>query len=198
MQLHEFLDRYSLSHEVRNPVAKRKSETASKKSVDQMSEEEMMDMALQQSLASQGNLLKIPAFEDPDDLTRSVEDVRKGGSTDESQISKDDTTLSHSATDEMSVFASISSREPHSEPEGLDRITRIQFRHPSGRVVRRFSLADPVRRIYEWLKAEPLEGRQGQAFELISMGKNLIGSLTDTVEAAGLKQGTVMVEFLEN
>ncbi|KAK4910374.1 hypothetical protein LTR28_000051, partial [Elasticomyces elasticus] len=58
-----------------------------------------------------------------------------------------------------------------------------------------------VRRVYEWLKAEPWaeEGMQQQQpveFELIFMGRNLIDSLDLTVEQAGLKNGSVMVEFL--
>ena len=44
MQLHEFLDRYSLNPNVRNPVAKRKPEK--EKSIDKMTEEEMMEMAI--------------------------------------------------------------------------------------------------------------------------------------------------------
>ena len=64
--------------------------------------------------------------------------------------------------------------------------------------MRRFLLYDPVRRIYEWLKAAPFEGKEGADFELISMGKNLIEMLDVPISEAGLKQGTVMVEFLED
>ncbi|PHH75702.1 hypothetical protein CDD83_4371 [Cordyceps sp. RAO-2017] len=90
--------------------------------------------------------------------------------------------------------------KPHTEPEGepAAATTRIQFRHPDGRVIRRFRLQDPVRRIYEWLKAAPLEGKEGVAFELKKMpqGQDLLGSLEGTIEETGLKQGTVMVEFV--
>ena len=64
--------------------------------------------------------------------------------------------------------------------------------------MRRFSLSDPVRRIYEWLKASPFEGKEGMGFELISMGKNLIDMLDLPIGEAGLKQGTVMVEFIDD
>ena len=197
MQLHEFLDRYSLSHEVRNPVAKRKSETAKKKSVDQMTEEEMLEMAMQASLAAQNNDLKPPVVEDPDDLTRSIGDIRKGGS-DESQYSKDDAmSFDEGSASAPNPFTLIPSDRPHVEPAPGPDITRIQIKHPAGRLIRRFALADPVRRIYEFLKAEPLEGRAGADFELVSMGKNLMDSVDSTIEQAGLKNGTVMVEFLE-
>ena len=59
-------------------------------------------------------------------------------------------------------------------------------------------MSDPVLRIYEWLKAEPLEGKEGVAFELIAVGKNLMEMAEDTIEQAGLKNGTVMIEFLED
>ena len=74
----------------------------------------------------------------------------------------------------------------------------FQFRHPDGRIVRRFALSDPVSRIYEWLKASPIEGKEGLAFELVFMQKNLMGFLRESIEQAGLKNGTVMVEFIDS
>jgi hypothetical protein len=62
--------------------------------------------------------------------------------------------------------------------------------------VRRFSLQDPVQRIYEWLKAEPFEGKEGVDLELMFMGKNLLELLDETIEGAKLKNGSVMVEFV--
>jgi len=71
-----------------------------------------------------------------------------------------------------------------------------------------------VERIYEWLKADqPIQrgdgagggeggsegdgGRgEGVELELVSMGKNLIGMLDQTIEEAGLRNGTVMVEIV--
>ena len=51
MQLHEFLDRYSLNATAKNPVARRKPETKPETQVERMTEEQMMEMALQASLA---------------------------------------------------------------------------------------------------------------------------------------------------
>jgi hypothetical protein len=52
--------------------------------------------------------------------------------------------------------------------------------------------------MYEWLKAEPLEGKADVKFELKRMpqGQDLIELLDSTIEEAGLKQGTVMIEFV--
>jgi hypothetical protein len=205
MQLHEFLDRYSLKATAKNPVARRKPEPKQESNLDRLTEEQQMELAMQASLA--GTKAKETREEDPDDLTRSV------GKLDDSEVVdvEDDDEMETSDTPEQShtngmanaaatsPFTSISATIPHTEPApDPATTTRIQFRHPNGRVVRRFSLKDSVRRIYEWLKAEPIEGKDGAEFELIFMQKNLLKHLQETIEQAGLKNGTVMIEFLDS
>ena len=201
MQLHEFLDRYSLKASAKNPVARRKPEAKKETQVDRMTEEQMMEMALQASLAG----TEVRRDSDPDDLTRSIGNVGnvvegKGKEPENSDL-MDASESSHtngSSLAAASPFTAISSSNPHNEPPpDSANVTRIQFRHPNGRVVRRFALIDPVRRIFEWLKASPLEGKEGMEFELIFMQKNLAEMLDDTIEQAGLKNGTVMIEFIE-
>lgn len=193
MQLHEFLDRYSLNHNVRNPVAKRKSDKKDK-SIDAMTEEEMMEMAMRNSLGGAAGAGQ--TVEDPDELTRSTDSVKgKGRAISEEDIVMDEP----EPAAETSPFALIPSDRPHTEPAADPATTtRIQFRHPSGRVIRRFSLSDPVQRIYEWLKADPpLEDKAGVEFDLNSMGRNLIDQLSTSIADAGLKNGTVMIGYLE-
>ncbi|EME80130.1 uncharacterized protein MYCFIDRAFT_155932 [Pseudocercospora fijiensis CIRAD86] len=189
MELHEFLDRYSLNLEKKNPVQKQRKE--SKKDVAAMTEEEMLEMALQNSLANGSGPT---TDEDPDALTKSVENINGKGKApvrDEEDMDVDQPTKD-------TPFSKISSRNAHEEPTSTGpETTRIQFRHSGGRVIRRFELNDPVRRIYEWLKAAPFEGKEGQPFELVAMGKNLIDQLDTPIGEAGLKNGTVMVEFVE-
>jgi UBX domain-containing protein 7 len=189
MQLHEFLDRYSLDNNARNPVAKRKSEARKEKSVDEMTEEEMLERAMQASLAT-GNVDKPPVREDPDDLTRSIGDLRHQGDA-------MDIDQNGGSVKEATPYSQIPSNRPHEEPAQAPGITRLQIRHPGGRVIRRFAQADPVQRIYEYLKAQPIEGKEGAEFELISMGKNLIDSREQTIAEAGLSNGTIMVEFVD-
>ncbi|KAF3481761.1 UBX domain-containing protein 2 [Arthroderma uncinatum] len=209
MQLHEFLDRYSLDTNVRNPVAKRKPEVKPQSKIDTMTEEEMLDMALKNSLVGQES----SKLEDPDDLTRSIGDIKGKGKAisidDDDDIDMvkghkepnghgDDADEEEPAASD-SPFFKIPSDKPHTEPAADPATTtRIQFRHSSGRIIRRFALSDPVQRLYEWLKASPLEDKQGVEFELVSMGQNLISLLDQTVEEAGLKNGTVMVGFIED
>ena len=199
MQLHEFLDRYSLNVAAKNPVAKRKPEVKKETRLSSMTEEQQMEMAMQASLAA-GNTQA--QDEDPDDLTKSFGDI-KGKGIDGDEVMPDSPPGPHTngasqATPAQSPFSQISSTKPHDEPAPTEpNTTRIQFRHPNGRVVRRFLLTDPVRTLYEWLKATPLEGQAGKDFELVSMQKNLIDGLDMSIEQAGLKNGTVMVEIIE-
>jgi hypothetical protein len=214
MQLHEFLDRYSLKHNARNPVAKRKPELPREKKLESMTEEEMMEMALRNSLVG----AYPEKMEDPDDLTRSVSDIkRKGKAVDTGDVTMEERDTNGFEEEEeeeeeeevlveeeedvrASVFHSIPSDHMQTEPPADPATTtRIQFRHPSGRVIRRFALTDPVRRIYEWLKADPpLKEKAGVVFELNAMGKNLIDELDTSIQDAGLKNGTVMIGYMED
>jgi hypothetical protein len=192
MQLYEFLDRYSLKANVRNPVAKRKAE---RKDFDigKMSEEEMLQIAMENSLAS-GSSNGGPVQEDPDALTKSMTMDKGKGKVENEEMGEPSST---NGVLSASTFARISSNRPHTEPQN-DPVTttRIQFRYSGGRQVRRFITSDPVQRIYEWLKASPIEGKEGVEFDLMFMGKNLIDMIDQTIEEAGLKNATVMVEFL--
>lgn len=192
----EFLDRYSLAANSKNPVAKPTAKKPQKVDVDRMTEEEMLEMALKNSLAggegSSGGSASTPNVFDPDALTKSPAPREEQDEADDKSKGKEPV--------EQGKFSQISSTSPHSEPvNDPATTTRIQFRHPTGRVIRRFSLKDPVRTLFEWLKADPLEGRQGVEFELKKMpqGQDLVDSLDVTVEEIGLKQGTVMIEFIE-
>jgi hypothetical protein len=191
-QLHEFLDRYSLNLNVKNPVATRKPEKA-KKDVGRMTEDEMLQMALQNSMDNNG---QGPKDEDPDALTKDTA-VSKGKARADEPVE-----AVEEAAENNSPFAQISSDNPHTEPTSTDPTvtTRVQFRGGPGRpIVRRFNLSDPVRRIYEWIKAgHPWEGKEGADFDLSFMGKNLLEVLDSTIQEAGLKGASIMVEFTES
>ena len=195
MQLVEFLDRYSLDVTKKNPVAKRKPEKPKAVDVDRLTEQEMLDLALQNSLANEH---QGPREHDPDDLTKSFESISKGKGKEVGEETAEPTNGLSQAATTASLFSQIMSNNPHTEPAPGPDVTRIQFRHADGRVVRRFNTGDPVRRIYEWLKADPFEGKAGTEFDLKGMGKDLIGYLDETIKDAGLSNGTVMVEFLED
>ena len=192
-QLHEFLDRYSLKANAKNPVATRKPERK-KVDVNRMTEEEMLEMALQNSLDNNAG----PKDDDPDALTKDTPSGDKGKAKAEKETAVETTPAVNGSVD--TPFARISASNPHIEPPMGDAkvIARIQFRGPSGRpIVRRFNTSDPVQRIYEWIKAEnPWEGKQGQDFDLVLMGKNLLDSLDSSIGDARLGGASIMVEFI--
>lgn len=204
MELHEFLDRYSLKANAKNPISTRRAEKQKAPSLDMssMTDEQMLEMALQNSLAADSQLSDGQA-----DVRKSENQPSERAKAESKQPEKVDTTTqtplspnghTSSVSQSASPFSAISSSNPHVEPPANPAsTTRIQFRHSGGRVIRRFALTDPVRRIYEWLKAEPLEGKAGAVFELVSAGRNLIQHLDETIEEAGLKNQTVMIEFVE-
>lgn len=198
MDLHEFLDRYSLKAFAKNPVATRKPEKKTK-DVERMTEEEMLEMAMQNSLANGGG--PSTKDDDPDALTKA-DSKGKNKIIDPDAMDTADMGVpangnAGSSSAAVGAFSQISSTNPHEEPTDPAGSTRIQFRYSGGRQVRKFALADHVRRMYEWLKASPIDGKEGLEFELIFMGKNLIDSLDKSIEEAGLKNGSVMVEFVE-
>lgn len=210
MQLHEFLDRFSLKPDARNPIPERRKSRAAPVDVDHMTEEQMLEMAMQNSLG-QNNGTADDQLDDLDHSSTTTKDKGKGraeaavpsGVSGKSAINGGGNAPTSTVDDVTppssdSLFSSISSDDPHSEPSPDNSITtRIQFRHSGGRIIRRFLLADPVRRIYEWLKAEPLEGKEGKEFELVCAGRNLMDQLDVSIADAGLKNQTVMIEFLE-
>lgn len=204
-ELVEFLDRYSLAANSKNPVVQSKPK---RQPIDigRLTEEEMLQLAMQNSLETTGGSSGLNV-QDPDMLTKSDDhtDKGKGKATNQVVDLTDDSALQpppeSSDNPAEAAFSRISATNPHLEPENNPATTtRIQFRHSGGRIIRRFAVADTVRRMYEWLKAEPFEGKEGVVFELKTMpaGADLINDLDKTIEEAGLKQGTVMIEFIED
>ena len=215
MQLHEFLGRFSLKPYAKNPMPERRKEPKAFVDVDRMTEEQMFEMAMQNSLAQQPASTpggSSPASDRADPLDKGKGKMRalREGDGEQPRRSRSPVVPSNNqppvapdvaataAAAANSAFTSVSSGRPHVEPAGdATTTTRIQFRHAGGRIIRRFALADPIRRLYEWLKAEPLEGKAGMEFELMCGGRNLMDQLDLTIAEAGLRNQTVMIEFLD-
>lgn len=215
MELHEFLGRYSLNEDAKNPIQTKAKE---KIDFDHMTEEEQLEYVMRTSMENGSSDLRARG-QDPDQLTRSVDakgkrkkdgeddlmefsdqDIRSPKLTRAESVSSPVPEPSETAQDpnDPSVrFSAISSSNNHTEPPASEpNTTRIQFRFPDGsRVVRRFSLSDQVVRIYEWLKADYVPEKFGgqKDFELVCLGNNLINDLEKSVQEAGLRNGSIMV-----
>lgn len=206
-KLQDFLERYRFSG--KNPVATTKAPKPVVKDVDRMTEDEMLQLAMQNSLATanggSGESSSRPSIQDPDELTRSILSSAKGKDKAVEEEAAQEAALAPTPVpaeeQQESAWAGIASDRPHAEPAaGTPGVTRIQFMSPSGKVVRRFTVTDPVRRLYEWLKAEPLGGedKAGVEFEIkrVPQGTDLIADLDKTIEEAGIKQSSLAVEFI--
>ncbi|KAI5805397.1 hypothetical protein DFH27DRAFT_550903 [Peziza echinospora] len=219
MQLHEFLERYSLHDNARNPIQRN---AKAKVDVDHMTEAEMLEVAMRRSL--KGDADAESANHDPDELTRGSGPLQSKSSGkqkqrededlmdfDEDQEAMDEEPQ-HAEPEALTPFQTISQTNHHTQPKpGTPRTTRIQFKFADGaRVVHGFGLDESVTRIYEYVKADLLpemaqkKGEEvtpatsAKPFELVSVGKNLIDFLDLTVEKAGLQMAAVMVEFVES
>jgi len=171
----------------------------------------MLDLATRNSLNDSEECSTL-RHDDPDALTRdqvAVNQEDRGEQLNENNlidINGDDLT-ELPPTPRQSPFQKIPQKNHHIEPRMGPGITAIKFKLADGsHVVRRFALTDKVIRIYEWIKADllPQQAAEGgeeiadRQFELVSMSKNLIDDLDATLEEAGLKQRTVMIEFVDN
>ncbi|KAM7216117.1 hypothetical protein V8F06_008492 [Rhypophila decipiens] len=196
----DFLDRYSLDPKKKNPVSTEKPKRVI--DVDRMTEAEQLELAMKNSLVANGNAGQPSNAEQPSssyfEHPTSENDRDKVTWSDKEN---DQSVPVHEATSssQLSPFQRIPSDRPHTEPPNdPSSTTRLQVRNPPARIIRRFRLDDPVSRIYEWLKAEPLPGKEDVEFELKSVGQgDLIEHLDKTIKETGLANGTVMIEFIE-
>jgi len=197
--VHEFLERYSLRDDDKNPIQRALKPKPKPKPVnlEAMTEAEQVELALQKSMD-----VGATAGDEIIDIT--------GGDGDLMEVEKPGQRRPEpkGKAIEQTPFQKISGSNHHQEPAQGPASTRIQFMlHDGSRVVRRFLLKDTVERLFEFVKADLLPEKEAQKegggnpnkeFELVSMGKRLIEVLDKTVEEAGLKMGTIMVEALED
>lgn len=183
----EFLDRFSLDETRQNPVQKKARPTP--KTFDAMSEEEQMNAAI---MASVGGSMEAESLVDGDD--DETESVATHGETDAANVSR---VKDHHLEDD-SPFAKIPAITRDEPPAG-PTTTRIQLRMSASRTVRRFELADPVQRIFEFVKAgvpgSPTAAATGRRFKIVFNRTNLIDKLESTIVDAGLRNASLVVEF---
>lgn len=153
-----------------------------------------------------------PEFEDDDeDENAEVQEVRNEGlvtaatsnasskeayPVDQDEEMGDEEEVEEDLTEDE-IFATILPVD-HKEPDSGAGVTRIQIRFGDGtRVVRRFSLNDPVRNIYEVMKAN-YDQVKDKVFTLTIQRVNLIQKLNETIEEAGLKSSSILVDTIDD
>lgn len=204
----DFLETFSLDPSRTNPLVptpKRKKDPAT------MTEEDQIAYAMRQSLGEADISESDKEIEIVEDFTSkgksvtidtkpelSSEKVAEPGQEQEPDTDEDEKPLRDTEKEptEEDIFSLIQAdNEP--EPEMGPGITRIQFRLSDGtRIVRRFKASDLVRKMFGVVKA--IVDSVGESFfSLTSERKKLISMLDQTIEEAGLKNSSILVEILD-
>lgn len=173
-EVSEFLAMFSLDPKTANPTVK---EPTPEIDPTTLSEEQQMKLAIEQSL---GKSSSEPIALDEDEDLQDAEGAADGPT---------------SALDPFDSIKPVNHEEPANNP-GVT--TRIQVRTGDGRrIVRRFEVTDTIRRIYEVIKSE-VEGFNQCRFTLSNhQRENLIDKLDMTIEDAGLKNSSLLLEKVD-
>ncbi|KAG5517853.1 hypothetical protein PMAC_000307 [Pneumocystis sp. 'macacae'] len=175
IELHDFLEKYSLNSNFKNPVIQK----STARRIEDMSEVEQIDAALIESIKER----------------KKTNNKTISNEKEVILISDDDTDINYNDTQNLpSLFESIPAIAP-SEPDVVSTATTyIQFRFPDGsKKVRLFNLSDKISRLFEYIKSElPLDTRK---FELMFNRIKLINELNQTLNDLKLKNVNITVEF---
>ncbi|CAL9730701.1 UBX domain-containing protein 5 [Monosporozyma unispora] len=176
-EINEFLDEFSLDPAASNPLVKEKTPELDPTT---MTEEQQMDMAIRESLTAS-----------PKQSSEEVETIETTVPQPEIQEAEEQT-----ASDPFNAIKPVKHVEPDNKP-GIS--TRIQIRTGDGnRFVRRFNCQeDTVQTIYEVVKTE-LPGYETSHFTLSDHQRhNLLEKLSQSIEDAGLKNSSLLLEATE-
>ncbi|KAF9104470.1 hypothetical protein BGX29_001840 [Mortierella sp. GBA35] len=171
----EFLDFHSLTDSASKPSLPKKKKIV--KDVSDMTEEEQLQAAMMASMGDDpSNAIDIPE-DDQEDVSTPLDD--------EDPLPE---------VVEESVFESIKPVR-HEEPTDMATSTRIGFRLSDGsRLMHRFSKSAPIRVLFEYIKSE-VEDARTQPFELIFIGKPLLGDIDKTLTEVGVENAQIMVQM---
>ncbi|KAI8918699.1 hypothetical protein BC831DRAFT_482896 [Entophlyctis helioformis] len=164
------------------------SAPASKKRLEEMSEEELMNIAIAQSMSENA------AY----GVMEQAAEAATGSAPSASAAP-----AAPAALDEndpgypayvFGTIASIAHPEPTTTAPALS--TRIQFRFPDGqKVARKFNKADTVRAVFETIKGHYPQ-YEGKPFELYNMRQPLLRQLDSTIDDAKLGGSTLTLDLI--
>ncbi|RUS21846.1 hypothetical protein BC937DRAFT_91306 [Endogone sp. FLAS-F59071] len=183
----EFLENPAISSSRSTRTFEKKNIT---KDIDDMTEEEQFNAAIAASLGTSSS-------DSSSDSHSPV--VVPSDDDDEDELMEDDHTEQPPQTPApvavpISPFEAIRPVK-RDEPADPKTSTRVQFRLADGsRVIRRFSKSDPVRYLFEFVKAE-VPNAQDQPFELVFNRQQLIDLIDQSITEAGLENAAVNFVF---
>lgn len=177
-ELEIFLEEFSLDPTTTNPPVK---EPTPKIDPSTLSEEKQLELAIRESLGNQTPTTSDETNEKSDQVEETEETEEPDGA-------------------QWKLFDSIKPIE-HAEPDNKPGITtRIQVRSGDGkRLVRRFyAMHDTVRTIYEVIKSHWPEYSQDQFVLTTHTRENLIEKLDESINDAGLKNSSILLEKISD
>jgi len=172
-----------------------------RKKISEMTEDEQLEAALAASLEDSSASPSSKAGSQKPESNNSEDDViimssrphGKGKAVE--VVHLDDDHPSTISTDPVDIVAKIQAKL-HPEPAGSEGVTRIQIRLPDGsRKVRKFKLDDPIRTVFEYIKAD-VPDAQKHAFELVYLRDSLVEKLDQTLAAVGLQNASLILQYL--
>ncbi|GAB5590065.1 UBX domain protein Ubx2 [Umbelopsis nana] len=147
------------------------------KVVSDMTEEEQLNAAIAASLGNSNPEGQSSTAQTPSDMQDAEVDE---------EIAEEER--------QISILDSIEANK-RDEPTDLKASTRIQLRLADGsRIVRRFNKTDPVRYIFEFVKAEIDEART-RPFDLVYNRQQLIDLIDKDIKEAGLENAAINFNF---
>ena len=171
----EFLERYSLHPESRNPVSTAKR---AKSNVDHMTEEEQLSAAIMASVGASAR--DSPADEQSSPPPLPSQALPQNDEREES----------------IDLFSSIEKVDRPEPVEPANSITRVQLRKSDGsRKVRKFYLTDTVRNLFEYARFA-FEDLDGQPFDMTFNRSKLLHRLDETIDQAGLRNAALQLEMM--
>ncbi|ODV89594.1 hypothetical protein CANCADRAFT_148565 [Tortispora caseinolytica NRRL Y-17796] len=195
VHVQSFLDSYSLDPSRKNPISG--TQKRHKSDIAHMSEEEQLRLAVEQSISS-ASKGKEPVLIDVDS-DNDIYDNQEGPSS--AGIRTDTIEASTHAQEEQQEETPehVLGRIPPldvPEPKLGPGVTRVQFRMGDGkRIIRAFNLSDPVDHLFGFIKREVPRANE-EPFALVSERKNLLDIKDLTIDEAGLKSASIMIEFI--
>ncbi|KTW32148.1 uncharacterized protein T551_00830 [Pneumocystis jirovecii RU7] len=189
MELHDFLEKYSLDSNFKNPVIQK----STIRRIEDMTEVEQVDAALIESIKER----------------KSNSDKKISCGKEVILIPDDDIDINYDGYLLYFIILNLILQDTQSSPSLFKNIpaiappepviasfatTYIQFRFPDGsKKVRLFNLSDKISRLFEYIKSElPLNTRK---FELMFNRVKLINELNQTLNDLKLKNVNITVEF---
>ncbi|GME84939.1 unnamed protein product [Ambrosiozyma monospora] len=201
-QVVDFMDRFSLDKGKKNPIVKHQQSV----NVDALTEEQQLELAMKKSIGAHKDVSDDVVIVKDDD-EESNAPITLDDDNDDSDEDLDDDQEVETANKqpaELTYSQKIAAIKPidHLDPTGVapKETTRIQIRSgiDGKRVVKKFALNEPVLKLYQVVKFQFKDSVGDKAFTLTMQRKNLFDDIEKTIEEAGLKNASVLLEVVDD